>query len=497
MSSIEGSGRFINDGLVFYVDFANRKSFSPNLLNYSNWIIGTGSIIASASLYGSSGYTLNGDSIENVRVIGTDPFGNTQSIVWKGYSQDGTLDSGGADGGFLTSRFNIDPTKMYRYSIWTKRDGMTVGLTTSGSFYLGTNVYGSDSSLHSLSSKNTGTNNNVYFHYTTNSGLSTTASVSPPFLGGLNVWTLVVGHIWPAGTPTASLNIGSDVNGLPLNHNHQDSGIWTISGGKVGNLVVGDWIWNATSSQSLHRSFSFYSSDSTATQSFIYPRVDLIDGNEPTIRQLLTGTEPVKNLMYDNDILYPLNNTSFYPANNGVLNFSNTSKNMIAATISNVFDLYSASVWFNLDSDLTPASQGRPIYQFSSPAETPFGLYIGDGTTLLTNETIFLASSTGRTGAISVNISKNEWHNITVTWESTKYGIYLDGVALTTTQGTAVQHVPLNTGVNYAAIGGRISSLSTNLVFDGEISSVSAWNRSLSPAEVARIYQKGRAKLGI
>ena len=34
MSTTEGSGRFINDGLVFYVDFANRKSFVPNLLNF-------------------------------------------------------------------------------------------------------------------------------------------------------------------------------------------------------------------------------------------------------------------------------------------------------------------------------------------------------------------------------------------------------------------------------------------------------------------------------
>ena len=37
MSTLEGSGRFVNDGLSFYVDFANKKSFSPNMINYSVW----------------------------------------------------------------------------------------------------------------------------------------------------------------------------------------------------------------------------------------------------------------------------------------------------------------------------------------------------------------------------------------------------------------------------------------------------------------------------
>ena len=492
MSTTEGSGRFINDGLVFYVDFANRKSFVPNLLNYSSWTVGTGSISTNPLLYGASGYVQNGDTIENVRVLGVDPFGNTQSIIWKGYSQDGTFDSGGGDGGFLTSRFNIDPTKIYRYSVWTKRDGMTVGLTTSGSFYLGMNAYGSDGGLHTLSNKNTGTNSNVYFHYTTNSGLSTTASVSPPFLGGLNVWTLVVGHIWPAGTPTASLNIGSDVNGLPLNYNHQDSGIWSRSGGKIGNLVVGDWIWNATSSQSLHRAFNFYSSDTTATQSFVYPRVDLIDGTEPTIQQLLTGAEPVGNLMYDEGI-YVNNSSSFYT---NALSFDSNAKNAISGTISSTFSVYSASVWINLNSEVNSSSPGMPIFQLGSPGVEPFTLYTGNSTANLTNETIVLTSSSSkRTGVVGLTVYGGVWHNIIINWENSKYGIYLDGISLTTTSGTSTD-VALKTSVGYVIIGGNSNDIG-NGYFNGKISSFSVWQKTLSSDEIIRIYTKGKSKLGI
>ena len=508
MSTLEGSGRFINDGLVYYVDFANKNSFSTNLLNYSNWTSGTGSVTASTS-YGMSSYILNGDTIENIRFFGTDPFGGTSSIIWKGFSQDGAHPTG--DGGFNTSQFSIDPKKMYRFSVWTKRDGMTIGPTTSGSFYFGVYAYGSDSSIHILNNKNIATTSNCYFHITSNPSTSNTTSISPPFLGGVNIWTLVVGHVWPAGTPTASLNIGSNVNGLPLNYDHQDSGVWTRSGGKIGNLYGasigngGDWIWAATSSNAIYRTYHFYSSDSTATQSFVYPRVDLIDGTEPTIQQLLTGTEPVKNLMSNgsninstslNDIIYASNNTNFSSDSNGSLIFSNNTKNLVSGYLTSTFSVYSVSVWINLNNILNSVSPGSPIFQLAPPSLTAFGLYIGDGTTLLTGETIFLAANNQRTGVIGVNVSANEWHNIVINWESTSYKIYLDGVALTTTSGSNA-HVSLNTSTNYVSIGGRDNGSTAPIALDGKISSFAVWQRSLTSSEIALLYIKGKSKLGI
>jgi hypothetical protein len=47
---------------------------SQNLLNTSNWTIGSGSV---------SGFAKNGLTSENSREFGTDPFGNS-SILWKG-----------------------------------------------------------------------------------------------------------------------------------------------------------------------------------------------------------------------------------------------------------------------------------------------------------------------------------------------------------------------------------------------------------------------------
>jgi len=513
MSTIEGSGRFVNDMLAYYVDFSNKKSFPPNLVNYSNWTVGAGSVSANSSLYGASGFTINGSSDETVRFLSEDPFGNTQSVIWKSNSTDsidGRTVSGttslvsSGDGGWDGTLFSIDPTKMYRFSVWTKRDAMTIGVTYSGAFYLGLNTYGSEYSIQSLRAKiNGATQTNTYFHSTINPYPSTTASVSPPYLGGLNVWTLVVGHVWPTGTATGSFVVGSDVNGLPLNYNHQDSGIWTRTGGKVGNISPGDWIWSATASYTRLRTYLFYSSDTRATQSFVYPRVDVIDGTEPSISELLKGPEPVRDLINSNEeygfnTIYPTS-TNFSTEGNGCLSFSASKQDNIQGTISTTFSMYSASIWFNSNIDSTPTSTGNALFQLRNSSGNRMDLYLGNVTGTVVNEVITFASNIERTAVTDITIPKNTWNNIILNWESTSYAIYLNGVKQTTTSGSAT-NVPLNTFVDYLLIGARVDpdpAVGLGSFFGGKMSSLALWKKTLSTSEILRIYTNGKTKLGI
>lgn len=508
MSTLEGSGRFVNDGLSFYVDFANKKSFSPNMINYSVWTTGSNGISSNSSLYGSNEFSLNGSSDENVRIESVDPFGYTQSVVWVSNSLDGisgrlivgsTSYTSNGDGGWNGNRFSIDPKKLYRFSVWTKRNAMTIGPSASGSFYFGFYSYGSDGGMQQITSKISGTNTNAYFHYTPNSIPSNVSNVSPPLLGGLDVWTLVVGHVWPANTATSSLVVGSNVNGLPINYNHKDSGIWTKNSGKIGNLVVSDWIWNATSSQALLRTYLFYSDDVTATQSFIYPRVDLIDGTEPTIQQLLTGVEPVKNLITNgsninstslNDIIYS-NSTNFSTEKNGCIIFSSTKGDNIQGTISTTFSMYSASIWFKTTSNITSTSTGSTLFQIRNNTGYRVDFYLGSVTGTVVNEVITLASSgTQRTAVTDITVTGNTWNNIILNWESTSYAIYLNGVKQTTTSGS-VANVPLNTFVDYLVLGARFEPIvGLGSFFDGKIRSFAMWKKTLTLEEITKIYNK-------
>ena len=119
----------ITNGLILDLDIANRKSFvesagTPSLINTSTWTVGTGPV---------TNYPVNGLTTESQRLVDTDPWGN-QNIVWQ---TNPSGDSSG-DGGWEGTMFSIDPTKLYRYSVWIRRSSATSG----GNFYFGLHTNG-------------------------------------------------------------------------------------------------------------------------------------------------------------------------------------------------------------------------------------------------------------------------------------------------------------------------------------------------------------------
>lgn len=495
MGSIFGN-RITDDNIVFHIDFANRNSFAPNLLNYSSWTVSTGDITADGTKYGITQYMSNGSLSENIRVTGSDPFGYTGSVVWKSSTIEpyGTSD---ADGGWQTGQFPIDITKMYRFSVWTKRDAMSVGVTYSGSFYLGHMERDSTGLLtYSVAKTDGSTTNNPYFHITPNT--LSLSNIQPPYLGGLDVWTLVVGHVWPTDSSIQLTMPGTGINGLPTNGNHPDSGIWTLNSGKIGNLSVVDRIWYKSTVYSNHRSYHYYSGDYSATQSFIYPRVDLVDGLEPTIDELLTGTEPVKDISKNQNTIYPLNTTNFDKEGKSI-NLSGVEKEVICGTISSTFSVYSMSIWFNPTSQITSTTQGQALIQLGSPNIIgPFVIYLGDTTANVTNEVITISNNGSYfTSVVSPTIINSGWQNLVITWQGSFYLIYLNGVLQNTTSGGS-GHAQPNYNVNYVALGGRkYSGQPWGYFFQGKIGSVVVYNRNLTSTEILFNYNAMKSKYGL
>ena len=207
-----------------------------SLIKWDSWTLGTGSV---------TGYTTNGDG--NSRVNDTNPWGATD-IVWDVSNQDVASD---ADGGWNGGTFSIDNTKMYRFSTFVRRK--TVG---NGSFYLGTHGY-PDAVLNR---SNGAANTNPYFS-------------ARGWWGSVDLWYLVVGYIWPSGS-----GIGASMT---------DSGIYSMDGLKI--ISNGDFVWQPTTTSSHHRSYMYYSTDITTNQQWYQPRVDAVDGTEPTINELLNN----------------------------------------------------------------------------------------------------------------------------------------------------------------------------------------------------------------
>jgi hypothetical protein len=225
-------------------------SYGNNLIDPSGWTAGSGSIGL---------FSCNGDTGEQNRYIGTDPWGNS-AMVWQ------TVPSGNgqADGGWNTTGVSIDNTKLYRFSVWVRRTSATSG----GTFYFG--LQSNNGNAVHLS--NNYTEGNPYWDYRGTGALTQ------------NTWYLFVGHCYPVAH-----------NGTII---HEESGYYTVAGGttkqglNAGN-VPNDVKWSSGTTTATHRTYHYYCGDSTTRLEFYMPRIDLVNGTQPSLRQLLTaGSNP-------------------------------------------------------------------------------------------------------------------------------------------------------------------------------------------------------------
>jgi hypothetical protein len=189
MPSSSGPRTLGKENLVFALDAADKKnSMLPfsTFLNMSSWALGSG---------GTGPYSQNGRTEENERINGTDPWGNS-AIVWESRPIGENNDDGGWNNGY----YDIDRTKLYRWSVWVKRTSNSTG----GTNYFG--LYGSGGTWGIERLDGGGIEGNPYWECSNISAYTK------------DVWYLIVGHCYPAGT-----------SGIPGNV-HPDSGRYTVNG---------------------------------------------------------------------------------------------------------------------------------------------------------------------------------------------------------------------------------------------------------------------------
>jgi hypothetical protein len=243
----------LDSKIVEYVPFgANRKGqlvcsainevtpYVPSIVDYSNWNqLGTGSV----GNWGMNATTAN----ECERMLAGNPWGELD-YIWVAPGNDAASDS---DGGFNNGGFTIDNTKKYRLSVWMRRE------IPSGS-YNGTTYFG----CGGVANLSDGlANGNPYFKYLVESDQE---------------WKLWVAYILPYNSAITT----SDPT----------SGIYKLDGTKYQSCT--DFKW-ASSSQTTGstRAYLFYSTNTAEMEYFYRPRVEICDGSEPTIDQLLKGEE--------------------------------------------------------------------------------------------------------------------------------------------------------------------------------------------------------------
>ena len=430
-----GGPNVSEDGLVLALDVGNRKTFANSLINSTSWSLGSGS---------ATGYSQNGATAENERVTGTDPFGKS-ATVWETRPQGNNAD----DGGWNSDSVAIDSTKLYRFSVWVKRTTDSTG----GTFYFGTssNVRRTDNNEYA---------GNPYW------------DCRGPGSFTKDVWYLVVGHCYPYNTTYTG--------------QHPETGIYTVAEGttKVASInscnIGPDLKWaGSNESATVHRCYHYYCSDNTTRLQFFDPRIDTIDGTEPSIANLLSGftASRLSDLIGTNNGTF-VNSPTYSSANGGSLSFdgSNDYVDIPYLLLSGSQD-FTINIWIKANSQVGgtifanyPAGNLQCFY-----GQSYIGMWLNNssayldsaGTEFTTNPVFFTAQ----------RIGGNETR------------VYLNTVlkktgASTSTIGS-VSNFRMGTNTNGSE------------VYNGNIAQTQIYNRALSAAEIQQNFIATRSRYGI
>ena len=454
----------VTDSLLVHVDPGRYNSTPKNysLLTLDNWNLGSGGV----TFYGQ-----NGDTNENERVIGTDPWGNA-AIVWESRPSG----NGNADGGWNTDYVAIDNTKLYRFSVWIKRTSSTSG----GNFYLG--MYSAGGTFGTLQGQDSSNNTNPYWE------CPNTGSYNQ------NVWYLVSGHCYPYTEPNRATP-------------HPDSGAYAADGKGTKfktlscNTGTGDLRFRSDNTVALHRCYHFYCGDSTTRLQWFEPRIDVCDGTEPSILDMLNGTHlRTTNLLYKTNPGYLLNGAKYVESDGGGVIQVDGNKDYVsigrvhATSMAN----FTVSVWFKTDFngvanyrnviDCNYAYNGStgnigPRFEMSSSGNCGW----------------LLSGNTGNNGiydaytVLSSGLKPNVWHQSTITRNSSgQVNVWFNGVQTTVNGSNPNGFVNEFANVAYGR-GFHLSSLAERS-FKGLLGELRIYDRVLTSDEVLQNYNSLRRR---
>lgn len=281
--SIDSKGSFHSQAPL------KETKYKPLQANYTVWQDGQTGAVTPFTLYGTTS--------ENDRAIRKDPWGK-DTVVWRAL---GAGDTDSADGGVFVSHSPIDTAKLYRYSIWFR----SVRRETNGYMYFGARTGGYVRNLSDSSA-----NTNPYFFYTTNPGEGN--------------WLLMVGHIFPHWHTGTSM--------------HPDSGRYSVAAGKYADIIM-DFKWLESATYGHLRTFLYANTSGTTEFWWCYPRVDVCDGTEPSIAELLSG--------------YDSRNEAYFRSMSGTKAqpLSLTGSHLVASQLSEVGVTNGLCAWYPLRED--------------------------------------------------------------------------------------------------------------------------------------------------
>jgi hypothetical protein len=333
--------------------------------------------------------------------------------------------------------------------------------TSGGTFYLG--LYGSGPTWGVIRTDNGANEGNPYWECAGTSKYTQ------------NQWYLVVGHCYP-NTQSSSIR-------------HPNTGIYTIANGTTkvfdvnGCNIGNDVRWLSDTTIALHRTYHYYCADSTTRLQFFDPRVDLVDGTEPSIADLLSGNPSrEKNLVnIGTSDGFLINSPIYDNSNGGSILFDGVNDYIdLGTSLSSNFSSGAVSI-FSVARISSVVSKNTLVsfngaYNFFLP-----------GNRLTTTYQLYWDSGVSWKNGNTTNWATNQWYHFGWTISGTTLTFYVNGIA----DGTATVSAfspSSNTRIGFANAGEYAT---------GNIANIFVYNRALTQTEVVQNFNATRARFGI
>ena len=377
------------------------------------------------------------------------------------------------DGGYTTSTYSgVDSGEAYRFTYFFRVD--TKG--SDGRLYFG--LYGYNSSTTNIpiiNNNHTSSTTNPYFSYPMHNWSGFT----------VGRWYMFVAYVHPSGS-----------NGVT----NDETGYWDmatkqkISNPSSGN-VTHNASWDSTHTKTRARQYLYYSTDPDVGMSWLIPRIDKIDGNQPTVAEMLESPQDrLSNLAVGDGRM-------FYPRGGGT-SMEHTYKSISLNGSSDYLDLgadkdfktsggWTVSTWFKHD-----------------VAETGLGNFIGSN--VITYNSWYW-SVHGQKLALwdlspgnvwkygNTTIAADTWYHATLVSDAnnTHYYCYLNGEddmsSAWSSYNGSWQSSKSGLRIGYIGRGNGANGR----YIDGNVASTHVWSRALTAAEIKQNFNQQRARFGV
>ena len=466
MSNQYGSSQIAksrNSDLILCIDSAELNSSGD--LNQTNMVTNVHHTVTTSN---------NEERVE----IGRDPWGRIALLD----RSEGNDAGSNYDGGYTTSVYSgIDRSEKYRFTYFFRVDNRG----SDGRLYFGLYAYNS-------STQNVGVYDSGGSSSTTNPYFSYPMHYDTDFEVGR--WCMFVAYVHPEGTTNASDSTAGYYDMLTKTK---------LSESQAGN-VHHNAVWVNMTTKAQARFYLYYSTDPEVGMSWLMPRIEQVDGNEPSITEMLNSPQDrLSNLAVGDGRM-------FYPRG-GATSMEHTYKSIAlggSASQAAYLDMgadhnfkttggWTVSTWIKYDT--VPGSYDNII----AP-----GNFIGADSinynswywSVLSGKLALWDLSPGSVWKYgATTLSADTWYHATLVSNSnnTHYYCYLNGVDDMSSGWSSYngswQSSKAGLRIRYI---GRGSGGNPRRV-DGNIASTHVWSKALTAAEIKQNFNAQRARFGV